>query len=687
MSATSPTTAVPAPADPPVPLDDAPAAPRQWRLAAHHLALAAVLALSAVLNVNRLSQNGYANIFYSAGVKSMLHSLHNFVFVSFDPGGLITVDKPPIGLWVQATSARLFGLSPLSLLLPEAIAGVLSVAALYWVLVRRFGRTAALIGALALAVFPSFVAVSRDNNLDAVLILLMIIACGLALRAIETGRWRTLIGCAVIVGLAFNTKTLAAYLVVPGIAVGYLVCAPGSPPRRLLKLLVAGAVMLAVSASWVGLVELTPASQRPFVGGSTDNTELGLTFGYNGLGRVGGQVGGPGEIPRGAGAQALIVTHPARTSRPAPRGGPRPPARRAPVRRAPLSPLLPNGRDRNPVAFGGPPSPTRLFGVGLGSQGGWMLPFAFAGMLLLALLALTDMRSGAGDGRRDRRLAGLLVLGGWFLVEAAVLSLSKGIVHPYYISALGPGTAAMIGAGAAAFIELGRARDRRLILLPLAVGATVAAQIALLHRDDYMHWLPPVLIAGSAVGVIALLAVRRAAVPAMALTLGVLLIAPTVYAADTWGIPVEGTFPAAGPRAAGGIGQFGVSSHSMRVNRSLLTYIRQHHPGSRWALLTVASDTAAPFILLGLPSGAVAGYSGTDPALDGPGLARLVAKGQARYVVLGGAYSSRGGNRATAAVLRACVEVPAGAWFGAAYTRYSLVLFDCAGRERQLAAS
>src|SRR5271166_4326118 len=243
------------------------------RLQAHHLALAAVLALSAVLNINKLSQNGYSNLFYSAGVRSMLYSLHNFLFVSFDPGGLVTVDKPPLGLWLQAASAKLFGFSPLSLLLPEAIAGV-----------------------LAMAVFPSFVAVSRDNGVDPLLILLMVLACSAGLRAAETGRWRTLLWCGVLVGLAFNTKTLAAYLVVPGIALAYILCAPGSIVRRLAQLLVAGLVMLAVSFSWIGLVEATPASKRPYVGSSTDNTELGLTFAYNGFGRVEGQEGGPGQV-------------------------------------------------------------------------------------------------------------------------------------------------------------------------------------------------------------------------------------------------------------------------------------------------------------------------------------------------------------------------------------------------------
>ena len=153
------------------------------RLGLHHLALAGVLVLSAIVNTHRLSQNGYGNIFYSAGDKSMLRSLHNFFFVSFDPGGLVTVDKPPLGLWVQAASAKLFGFSPLSLLLPEAILGMLAVLLLYRALARRIGGWAGVAGALALAVFPSFVAVSRTTNVDTLLIVLMILACDAGVRA------------------------------------------------------------------------------------------------------------------------------------------------------------------------------------------------------------------------------------------------------------------------------------------------------------------------------------------------------------------------------------------------------------------------------------------------------------------------------------------------------------------------
>lgn len=279
------------------------------------------------------------------------------------------------------------------------------------------------------------------------------------------------------------------------------------------------------------------------------------------------------------------------------------------------------------------------------------------------------------------------MLGMWFLIEVAVLSLGKGIVHPYYVSAIGPGAAAMIGGGAVAFIAPGRRRRLRLALIPIAVGGTVAVQLILLgYEPHYMRWSFPLLIAGAAVGVVALLASRHLARPAMALTLCLLLVAPAAFAKTTWDFAVEGTFPAAGPRAAGSVGPLGVDPYALRVTRALIAYVNTHHPGTRWDVLTEASDTAAPMILLGYDAGAMGGYSGNDPALDGPSLARLVELGQARYVVLGGAYSERGGNAATTAVIDACEVIPADSWQPRPVNPNALLLYDCAGHERALRA-
>lgn len=635
--------------------------PLRRRLAPHHALLAAIIALSAVLNTWRLRQNGYANVFYSAGVRSMLRSLHNFLFVSFDPGGLVTIDKPPLALWMQATSARLFGFAPLSLILPEAIMGVVSVAVLYRIVARRLGPGAGLASALALAIFPSFVAVSRENGVDPLLILLMILACGACLNAIESGELRTLLLSGVLVGLAFNTKTLAAWLLLPALAMGYLVCAQGSIGARLARLLTAGIVMAIVSFAWIGLVELTPPSQRPYVGSSQSNSELGLTFKYNGFGRVGGEQGGPGRLP---------VAH-----------RPTPVARVSTAR--PLPSTLPDGRERSPIPFGGPVGVLRLFDRDLGDQDAWMLPFALLGMLALGLTLLERPRR-----RTDPRLAVLLVLGGWLLVEMAVLSFSKGIVHPYYVSAVGPGTAAMVGAGVTSFPALARRRNRilGLALLAAAVSATVAMQSVLLDQQRYMQWLIPLLVGLSALGLAATFTRRLAGRATMA-TLCLLSIAPAAYSATTWLAPVDGTLPMAGPRRAAGAGHLGLDASAIAVDRALMAYVDTHHPTARWSLLTEASITAAPFILLGMHAGAIAGYSATDPVLDGAGLARLVRDREARYVVLGGAYADRGGNRAIWAVPQACRPIPTADWRGKTGASDGLVLFDCAGRESQLSSA
>ena len=672
------------------------------RLGVEHLALTAVLALSAVLNLRLLSRNGYGNIYYSGAVASILRSLHNFLFVSFDSGGLIAVDKPPLGLWVQALSAKLFGLSPLSLLAPEAILGVVAVAAMYAIVARRFGAVAGIVSAFALAVYPSLVVVSRDNNLDTLLILLMLLGCGAALRATETGRLRWLAWSATLVALAFNTKALAAYLVVPGIAVAYLVCAPLPWRRRLWHLGVCGVVLVVVSFAWLEYVDLTPASQRPFIGDTADNNEINLVLNYNGVGRVGGEVGAPGRIPAAPGI--VSRPHPSRhrvAVGPGTRLLPRPGSRLLPgpgPRPLPRPGSRPGPRPgpRPLVTTGGPTGPLRLLDKQLGGQGGWLLPFALVGALAIALVARR---------RRDPRLAALIVFGGWFAAELLLLSFGKGIIHPYYVSALGPGTAALVGGGMVAMAQMARGGRWIRALPALALAATAAAEYVLLHREHYLTWYVPVLFAGAALCVGAVVLLRRWLLAVMALGVAVALFAPLAYSATAWQVPVEGTFPAAGPHAAGAPGRFGVNAEALRFNRDLIDFARTHRPGSRWLVLTDSSTTAAPMILLGATAGALGGYNGTDPALDGPGLARLVAAGEARYVLLGGAYWSRGGNLATAAVERVCRGIPGAVWrsrtAGAgtggvsvparapllAPGPHTLTLYDCAGRGAELAAS
>jgi 4-amino-4-deoxy-L-arabinose transferase-like glycosyltransferase len=644
--------------------------PRATSAAVAALPALAPIALAAVLNTWALGQNGYANVYYSAGVKSMLLSWHNFFFLAADPAGLVSIDKPPLGLWVQVASAKLFGYAPLSLLLPQALMGVVAVAALYAIMRKRYGTLAACAGALTLAVFPAFVAVARDNNVDTLLILLMTLACGATLRAIETGRLRTLLVAAVLLALAFNTKALAAYLVVPGIAAGYLYCAPNPPRRRVGHLLLAGLVCGVLSLAWMVAVDLTPASQRPFVGSSTDNSELGLTFGYNGFGRVGGQKGGPGPVadeevaPQAQSLAASAATGVAtvRLPRPSPD----------------TAPKVPATITAGPVAFGTAPGPLRLFLKGFGDQCAWMLAFA-----LIGLVAVARTRPARGDPR----LAALIVFGGFLLCEAGFLSLSKGIVHPYYVSALGPGVAVMAGLGLAAMV--GSARRSTVALMLAAVLVTAVVQILLLRQAHYLAvWqllLGPAALAAALVAVIARRRDRYTRA-SLGLVLAVLLVAPTAYAASTWRKPVQGTFPAAGPRAVGGNGGAELSRPQLASTDALMRYLLAHGASARFQLLTQASLSADGPILLGLRASAIGGYGGVDPALDGPGLGRLVASGQARYLLLGGSYDYLGGNAASRAAARVCPQVPPAAWGGVlAHETEGVYLVDCAGRARQLA--
>jgi hypothetical protein len=229
---------------------------------------------------------------------------------------------------------------------------------------------------------------------------------------------------------------------------------------------------------------------------------------------------------------------------------------------------------------------------------------------------------------------------------------------------------------------------RTVAAVALAAGAilgTLAVQLVLLHREQYLLWLVPVLIGGCALALGLLAAVRAMAWPAMALAFALLMVAPTAYATTTWLAPVEGTFPVAGPKSNAGAGGYGVSPKTVAIDRALSRYVLAHRPGTRWALLTVASDQAAPLILMGLDAGSLGGYSGTDPAVDGPQLAGMVRRGEARYVLLGGEYSTRGGNKATDAVLRVCRQLTPAQWDSPDRYPNGLTLFDCAGRDAALA--
>ncbi|WP_375497260.1 glycosyltransferase family 39 protein [uncultured Jatrophihabitans sp.] len=459
-----------------------------------------------LLYLVNLSVSGWANQFYAAAAQAGAKSWKAFLFGSLDQSNFITVDKPPASLWVMDLSVKLFGVNSWSVLAPQALEGVAAVALLYAAVKRVSGPTAGLLAGAALATTPVATLMFRFNNPDALLVLLMTAAGYATVRAIEHARMRWIVLVGVLIGFAFLTKMLQGLLVVPGFGIAYLVAAPTTVRNRLLHLL-AGLGALVVSAGWwVVLVELWPAGSRPYIGGSTNNSILELVFGYNGIGRLtgsnnNGAVGGRGRAATGGGFSS------------------------------------------------GETGLTRLFGSEMGSQISWLL---LAALIAIVALAWVTWRRPRTDALR----ASLIVWGGWLLVTGVVLSFASGIIHPYYVVALAPAIAALVGIGV---LELWRRRAETNGVARWTLAAFVAATgwwtYVLLGRASWHPELRWIVLLTAALTVLALFVTKLArawiVAPLLALTL---LIAPTAYALQTASTGHTGALPSAGPATSGGFG-------------------------------------------------------------------------------------------------------------------------------------
>jgi 4-amino-4-deoxy-L-arabinose transferase-like glycosyltransferase len=444
----------------------------------------------------------------------MTTSWHDFLFASLDRSGLMTVDKPPLSLWVQALSARIFGFHPLSVLVPQALMGVAAAVLSYDLVRRRFGRAAGFAAGVVLVLTPMTVAMSRHNNPDQLLVLCCVAALWFAMRALEDGRTKWLVLSGVCMGLGFEAKMGVALLVVPGIALSYLWIAPRGRVAAVRQMFAGGVAMAVVGLAWPVLVTLTPAADRPWISGTSDNSIWSLIFSYNGVGRVTGQAGSPAFTGGGGG----------------PGGG-----------------VGPGGGGGGVSA--GASGIFRLVNADLGGQAGWLIGFALvAGLIVLA---------GSRLRRRDPRTGWLIAVGGAFLVTAVVFSYAQGIFHPYYVSFLAPFTAALVGAGVGEVAARGdsssRTRWMGWVGAVLIAGGVVTELVILGNLDGALSWATPLIIAVGAVSA-ALLVFRlspRLRLAVLGTALAALVAAPATWAVDTVGHATSSTFPAGGPANAG----------------------------------------------------------------------------------------------------------------------------------------
>ncbi len=610
----------------------------------HRFALGGILLLAAFLNFFRLTHEGYSNLYYAATVRSMLTSWHTFFFASYDPGGFVTVDKPPLGFWIQALSAKLFGFHEWSLLLPQALAGILSVALLYHLVRRAFGPLAGLIAALALAVAPINVATNRNNTPDSLLVLTVLIATWFASRAAETGRLRWLLLALGMVGVGFNIKMLQAFLVLPALYLLYLVAAPLRWRTRLTHLALATMVLLGVSLSWAIVVDLTPADQRPYVGGSANNSVMNLITGYNGLSRLSGNLGSVQQaVPNGvghqppAGIQPMPAANAAEPSNPGDQQG------------------MASGHQPMITSIGGETGKRgllRLLNEQLAGQIGWLLPLAGLGWLVAAWQY--PLRRPI-----NRQQQALLLWGMWLLTQVVFFSVA-GFWHRYYLVMLSPAIAALVGAGVVALWDDYRHRRWRGWLLPAALlGMAVLQASILADYPDWNRWLTPFvvglcIVAAICLGVARVSArVRKYVWPGVAASIGVLalFIAPIAWAAITVGNAPGDMLPVAGPQqledqpfapgGGAGVGIIGIGP-SADADPKLVSYLRANRGQAKFLVATLSSGDASPMILAsGEPVMSLGGF-GADRILTNDQLADRVARGEVRFFLLPSAMTADG---------------------------------------------
>ncbi|MFM9608305.1 glycosyltransferase family 39 protein [Streptomyces niveiscabiei] len=642
-------------------------------------ALAAILLLSALLYGWALGPLGWGNGYYSAAVKSMGGSWTNFLFGSFDPAGVVTVDKPPAALWPQVVSSKIFGLHGWALILPQVLEGVAAVFVLHRTVRLWAGEGTALLAALVLALTPVTVAINRYNNPDTLLVLFLVGGAYALTRAVRSNSTAWLCASGFLVGCGFLTKMAAAWMVLPAFAAAWLVGAGGPWLRRVGALLAAGAVCAVSSLWWIAVVAWWPG-RRPYIGGSADGGAWELVVGYNGLGRI------LGESAGGSGGAGLSK------------------------------------------AFRSQPGPLRLFSEQVAGQIGWLLP-ASAVALAVAVTGAVLRRRGSGPAGKGLPGSGWVLWGAWLVVCGLMFSVQEGTFHVYYTTQLAPAVAALTAGLVTALVRAHRAGARW--ALPVGAGTVLVSAawaVAVIRRvPSWNGWLGWV-VAALAVAALALLAGAalrpRLSVAALGGAVGAVLLAPGAWAVS---VPAEagsvaaGVPPSAGPVSFGGrtLGGGGPLPQGIKIpgdgslpkgfvlpqgfggtdltaaHREILAYATAHSGGARITLAVDGGAVAAGAFVLNTDATVIGmgGFVGADDVPSVRQLAEWTGDGELRYVLgsSGGIAALQGGDTGaerTRWLAGNCAEVPAKEYGGSGSAESRMaggagtVLYDCAPGSR-----
>lgn len=554
--------------------------------------LPVLLVLTGVLYLFGALHNGMANSYYAAAVQAASQDWTAWLFGSLDAANYVSVDKPPLATMIMGLSARLFGFSSFSMLLPSVLAGVGSVWLVYGAVKRQFGFTSAAIAGTTLMLTPVAALMFGFNNPDAILTL-MLTASGYAfLRSLEGKRpllWLGLAG--LFTGLAFNTKMLQGLMALPAMALVYLVFAKPPIVTRFLHVVFAGVITTMSTLWWSVLVWLTPAGSRPWVGSTNDNNIWSLIFGYNGLGRLlGGRGPGGGHGPGGTG-------------------------------------------------FGGQTGIFRIFNNDFGPNIAWLLVLALAGGgLMLWILRKTP--------RTNRGRAAVIFWMLWLLIHIVIFSMTSGVIHPYYVVVMAPAVAALVGISLPFLWGAYTRRKPYAWLLPVLVGVTAVIAVIILGYAGTMTWLVWIVGLLGLTGMIGLLvnlyAPRRWLQNLAIITaLAACTLAPTVYTLATVNVVHTGSIPTAGPSSTA---MQGSNNESSQADSQLVQYLVEHQNGATW-LVAVASanESAALQLTSGQPVMAVGGFNGSDTPLTLEQFKQLVKDGKVNYYAIGSHGRGGGG--------------------------------------------